>query len=215
MGGDPTIAERSATSVARNLGQSVTLDTYARDVYARGDAHGSSNDEQQNVSKHLALLGRAYLVDALAGWVPPSRSPKRIDYRKGGGMDFFEAKDVVELSNPGVVSRQLVWPGGSKDARATLTEVHVGSGAVQGRHAHEHSEQIWYALVGSGTLLLAEGGERPFRAGDVARFAPGDVHGLRNGDGEFVYVSVTTPPLDFSGAYRSRGCLPRGDSSCE
>ena len=78
MGGDTTIAERSATSVARNLGQSVTLDTYARDVYARNDARGSSNDEQQNVSKHLALLERAYLIDAVAGWVPPSRSPKRM-----------------------------------------------------------------------------------------------------------------------------------------
>ena len=78
MGGDTTIAERSATSVARNLGQSVTLGTYARDVYARNDAHGSSNDEQQSVSRHLALLERAYLVDAVAGWVPPSRSPKRM-----------------------------------------------------------------------------------------------------------------------------------------
>jgi predicted AAA+ superfamily ATPase len=78
MGGDTTIAERSATSVARNLGQSVTLGTYARDVYARDDAHGSSNDEQQSVSRHLALLERAYLVDAVAGWVPPSRSPKRM-----------------------------------------------------------------------------------------------------------------------------------------
>lgn len=78
MGGDRTIAERSAASVARNLGQSATLDTYARDVYARDDARGSSNDEQQSVSKHLALLERSYLLDALTGWVPPSRSPKRM-----------------------------------------------------------------------------------------------------------------------------------------
>lgn len=78
MGGDSMIAERTALSVARNLGQAPTLDTYARDVYARDDAKGSSNDEQQTVSRHLALLGRSFLVDAVTGWVPPSRSPKRM-----------------------------------------------------------------------------------------------------------------------------------------
>lgn len=78
MGGDSTIAERTALSVARNLGQASTLDTYARDVYARDDARGSSNDEQQTVSRHLSLLERSFLVDAVGGWVPPSCSPKRM-----------------------------------------------------------------------------------------------------------------------------------------
>lgn len=119
-------------------------------------------------------------------------------------MDFFEAKDVVALSNPGVVSRQLIWPGNSKDALATITEVHVEPGATQPRHMHGSSEQSWYALSGNGTLLLDGGAERAFCAGDVARFAPGDVHGLRNGGDEFVYLSVTTPPIDFGESYRSR-----------
>ena len=120
-------------------------------------------------------------------------------------MEFFASDDIVALSNPGVVSRQLIWPKGSPDARATITEVHLEPGASQPRHTHASSEQIWYALAGSGTLLLADGVEQPFAAGDVVRFADGDVHGLRNGAEEFVYLSVTTPPIDFAGAYRKQG----------
>ena len=120
-------------------------------------------------------------------------------------MEFIEGGAVVELSNPGVVSRQLIWPGNSLSERLAITEVHVQTGTSQPRHTHSSSEQIWYALAGSGTLLLADGGERVFVKGDVARFAEGDVHGLRNDSGEeFVYLSVTAPPINFSAAYRSR-----------
>jgi len=42
----------------------------------------------------------------------------------------------------------------------------------------------------------------PFAEGDVVRFAEGDVHGLENtGSVEFVYLSVTSPPINFRGAY--------------
>ena len=42
----------------------------------------------------------------------------------------------------------------------------------------------------------------PFAAGDVVRFAEGDVHGLENaGPDAFVYFSVTSPPLNFRTAY--------------
>lgn len=44
-----------------------------------------------------------------------------------------------------------------------------------------------------------------FTAGDVVRFADNDVHSLLNdGDGEFVYVSVTAPPIDFGYAYQDK-----------
>lgn len=78
MGGDSVLVERLALSVARNLGQSPTLSTFARDVYALEDDHAPTNDEQQTVSRHLGLLTRSYIVDAVPGWVPPSRSPKRM-----------------------------------------------------------------------------------------------------------------------------------------
>ena len=76
-------------------------------------------------------------------------------------------------------------------------------GAVQPRHMHDHSEQIWYALKGEGKLLLAEDREMEFRMGDVVRFEDQDIHGLKNdGNSEFVYISVTAPPINFGYAYK-------------
>lgn len=121
-------------------------------------------------------------------------------------MEFISSGAIRSLSNPGVVSRQLLSPSNSQSQRVTITEVHLSPGASQPRHTHEASEQIWYALAGEGALLLAGDEERPFPAGDVVRFEDGDVHGLRNvGTGEFVYLSVTAPPIDFGYAYRDKG----------
>lgn len=118
-------------------------------------------------------------------------------------MEFFSAGQFRTLSNPGVDSVQLVSPHNSASARVTVTRVTVQPGAGQPRHAHPGSEQIWVALSGAGTLLLAGGAARSFCAGEVARFAAGDVHGFENsGVAPFVYMSMTTPPLDFAPAYR-------------
>ena len=120
-------------------------------------------------------------------------------------MEFINRENVKELSNPGVVSRQLINPENSKSERVTITEVHLDVGASQPRHKHDTSEQIWYAIKGSGKLLLADDKEMVFKAGDVVRFAENDIHGLLNdGDAEFVYVSVTSPPIDFGYAYKEK-----------
>ena len=118
-------------------------------------------------------------------------------------MEYIKSGDIKELVNPGVISRQLVNPDNSESRRVTVTEVHLEAGACQTRHVHEKSEQIWYALKGTGRLLLAGDEERVFTRGDVVRFTEGEVHGLLNdGDGEFVYISVTAPPIHFGYAYR-------------
>ena len=120
-------------------------------------------------------------------------------------MEFIEGKDIKSLANPGVVSRQLLNPENSRSERVTITEVHLEPGTSQPRHTHAFSEQIWYALKGTGRLLLADDEEKAFRAGDVVRFAENDVHGLINdGDGEFIYISVTAPPINFSYAYMEK-----------
>jgi len=120
-------------------------------------------------------------------------------------MEFIDSRDIVELSNPGVVSRQLLNPENSASVRVTITEVHLEPGASQPRHTHDASEQIWYATKGSGRLLLADDKTKEFKAGDVVRFADKDVHGLLNdGDTEFVYVSVTSPPIYFGYAYKEK-----------
>ena len=120
-------------------------------------------------------------------------------------MEFINSENIKELSNPGVVSRQVINPENSKSERVTITEVHLDVGASQPRHKHDDSEQIWYAIQGSGKLLLADEKEMIFKAGDVVRFADNDIHGLMNdGDTEFVYISVTSPPIDFGYAYEDK-----------
>lgn len=120
-------------------------------------------------------------------------------------MEFIKKSDIEELSNPGVVSRQILNRKNSKSERVTITEVHLEAGAIQPRHIHKSSEQIWYAVKGKGQLLLADDEIRIFEQGDVARFADGDVHGLcNNSDDEFVYISVTSPPIDFGYAYKKK-----------
>ena len=120
-------------------------------------------------------------------------------------MEFFESTDFVKLANLGVVSEQLVSPHTSRSERVTITRVTVAPGARQHRHAHETSEQVWIALEGAGELLLANEKIREFRAGQVARFEEGDVHGFFNtGDEPFVYIAVTAPPITFDDAYQTR-----------
>ncbi|MBR5202523.1 MAG: cupin domain-containing protein [Clostridia bacterium] len=120
-------------------------------------------------------------------------------------MEFINSEKIKEFSNPGVVSRQLINPENSESKRVTITEVHLNVGASQPRHKHDASEQIWYAVQGTGKLLLANDKEMIFNAGDVVRFADNDIHGfLNDGDIEFVYISITSPPIDFGYAYEAK-----------
>ena len=120
-------------------------------------------------------------------------------------MEFVSSGEMKELFNPGVVSRQILNSENSESIRVTITEVHLEAGACQPRHIHNSSEQIWYALQGKGQLLLSDDKTKVFCAGDVVRFADGDVHGLLNiSPTEFVYISVTSPPINFTYAYKNK-----------
>jgi quercetin dioxygenase-like cupin family protein len=117
-------------------------------------------------------------------------------------MEIIRNGSATTLSKPGVQSEQLIFPENSPSRRLTITRVTVLPQAINAPHRHTSSEQVWVALAGRGTLLLDEERTEPFAAGDVARFADGDLHGLRNtGDTPFVYIAVTSPPIDFRSAY--------------
>jgi quercetin dioxygenase-like cupin family protein len=123
-------------------------------------------------------------------------------------MEFLTDRDIVRFSNPGIVSEQLLSPHNSASTRVTITRVTVQPGASQPRHTHDRSEQIWIALQGRGLLKLAGGETRPIEAGEIARFPDGCVHGFRNtGTESFVYIAVTTPPINFDYAYGIAGGL--------
>jgi quercetin dioxygenase-like cupin family protein len=115
-------------------------------------------------------------------------------------------EDFDVLSNPGITSVQLMWQTNAPEAQATITRVTMEPGAVSRRHTHPHSEQTWIVEKGAAMLLLADDQAHPIAAGEVIRTPAGETHGVVNtGTDPFVYLSVTTPPQDFTPAYRSRG----------
>lgn len=117
-------------------------------------------------------------------------------------MEFIAKNTITTLSNSGVDSQQLLFPENSTSERLTITRVTMLPGVLNPRHAHPTSEQIWLALEGHGELLLANDQTQVFSAGDVVRFVDGDIHGFHNtGEQPFVYISVTSPPINFRKAY--------------
>ena len=117
-------------------------------------------------------------------------------------VEIIRRDQIEVLAKPGVTSYQLLFPENSRSARVTITRVVLAAGAVNPRHRHASSEQVWVALSGEGVLLLGDEATAPFVAGDVARFEDGDTHGLHNpGPGPFEYLSVTAPPVNFRDAY--------------
>ena len=117
-------------------------------------------------------------------------------------MEMIRRDEVVALTKSGVTSEQLLFPENSRSTRVTVTRVTVPPGATQPRHAHAQSEQIWVALRGMARLLLEGSTVESFREGDTVRFSEGDVHGLENsGPESFVYLAVTSPPINFRSAY--------------
>ncbi len=114
--------------------------------------------------------------------------------------------DFAVLTSPGITSVQVMWPENAPEARVTITRVTMEPGAVSRRHAHPDSEQTWVVERGTAMLLLADGRAEPVTAGEVIRTPAGETHGVANtGTEPFVYLSVTTPPRDFTHAYRGRG----------
>ena len=119
-------------------------------------------------------------------------------------MEIIRRGDVISFSNSGVTSEQLLFPENSESQRVTITRVTVAPGAKSPRHAHANAEQVWIVLRGHGSLLVADDATTAIGEGDVVRFAEGDVHGFANtSSADFVYLSVTSPPLNFRSAYSS------------
>lgn len=74
-------ARRLLNSLARNLGQSATYKTLARDMYGEDAVRtGDSGTaiSTQTVAEYLELLKSMYLIEEVRGWEPPARSPKRL-----------------------------------------------------------------------------------------------------------------------------------------
>jgi mannose-6-phosphate isomerase-like protein (cupin superfamily) len=117
-------------------------------------------------------------------------------------VEVFAAAECKVLTRSARTSVQLVSPHNAPEAAVTITKVTVQPGAPEPRHSHPDAEQVWIVEQGTALLLVAEDRSRPIGAGDVVRTPPGAVHGIHNtGSVPFVYIAVTTPPVDFTPAY--------------
>lgn len=81
QGRNPDVARRLLRSLARNVGQSVTYRTLMQDMYG-AEADGGGDVEEfvsaRTVSEYVGLLTGMFVIDEVPGWVPPMRSPKRL-----------------------------------------------------------------------------------------------------------------------------------------
>ncbi len=113
--------------------------------------------------------------------------------------------DFTTLENPGIQSVQIVWSKNAPEALVTITRVTMEPGSISARHSHPNSEQIWIVERRRATLLMDEDQTDDMQAGDVVRTPAGSIHCVNNtGHEPFVYLAVTTPPQDFTRAYRGR-----------
>ena len=83
MGGNPETAERLVRALARSLCRAARLTTLAQDVFSCGGGAGDDGStptdwEERQVSEHLGILKRAYVIDEVPGWAPAARSPQRV-----------------------------------------------------------------------------------------------------------------------------------------
>ena len=77
QGGDPEIARRLLNSLARNVSQSVTFETLRNDMFGT-EEHLDDFISASKVSEYVALFANMFVIDDIHGWVPPYRSPKRM-----------------------------------------------------------------------------------------------------------------------------------------
>lgn len=77
QGRSADVARRLLDSLARSISQAVTLRTLRNDMYgAEEDLDGLVSE--RTVSEYLAVFESMFVIDLVKGWVPPSRSPKRL-----------------------------------------------------------------------------------------------------------------------------------------
>lgn len=81
QGKDGEVAQRLTASLARNMCQAVTYATLAADMYGIEGGAPFEAISQNTLIDYLALLKANYLIEEVPGWVPQSRSRKRLSVK--------------------------------------------------------------------------------------------------------------------------------------
>lgn len=79
QGHTPDTARRLLASLARNVCQSVTYATLGRDMF--GDEETDDGEpfvSARTISEYVSMFENMFIIDSVPGWLPPRRSPKRL-----------------------------------------------------------------------------------------------------------------------------------------
>ena len=81
QGKDGEVAQRLTASLARNMCQAATYGTLAADMYGVEGGNPFEVISQNTLIDYLAIIKANYLVEEVPGWVPQSRSRKRLSVK--------------------------------------------------------------------------------------------------------------------------------------
>ncbi|PLS29192.1 ATP-binding protein [Bifidobacterium parmae] len=77
LGKNPDVARRLMNSLSRNVGQAVTFKTLRKDMYG-SEENLDDFVSDRTVSEYVSMFESMFVIDPVPGWVPPARSPKRL-----------------------------------------------------------------------------------------------------------------------------------------
>jgi mannose-6-phosphate isomerase-like protein (cupin superfamily) len=110
---------------------------------------------------------------------------------------FARSREESEVNTRGrgQTSHMLLGEGDFGSRNLCVTWVDCEPGSQQGLHAHEHGEQVYVIVSGTGTMLVGDE-EREVGPGTMVFIPPRTRHAIRaSADAPLTYVSATSPPF--------------------
>lgn len=110
-------------------------------------------------------------------------------------VESFEDED-------GAVIREVAAPSNSALQRLSMAEIIVKEGQRTSAHHHDHTEEVYRILRGTGIMYLA-GQREEVGPGDTVIILPGTRHELRNtGAEDMCMIVVCSPPFSVEDSHR-------------
>ncbi|MFB6271199.1 MAG: cupin domain-containing protein, partial [Halobacterium sp.] len=117
-------------------------------------------------------------------------------------MRTVRLDDLDSRMGPADVSLPLTDALGAANVALNYYELDAGDSFAYGVHAHQEQEEVFYVLSGTVTFHTldvddsgdVEDGEREVRAGELARFSPGEFQrGVNEGDERVEALAIGAP----------------------
>lgn len=106
LGKSGEVTQRIVCSIARNLGQAVTHETLRKDAFGAEDNNAETAiSTDKTIASYLEAIASLYLTEPIKGWVPPKRSPKRVQTKERRYFaDPSIAVSALGMSAPGLLN---------------------------------------------------------------------------------------------------------------